>query len=211
LTAPMQNAAQGEKTSPDIAAFDFDGTLTTRDSFLRFLAWRRPRLRLAADLVETSPLLALYAARVVANDAHKMSMFALRFGGMNSAEFNSMSREFSLQEVPKILRAPAVDRLLHHKSLGHRVVILSASIGSWIEPWASTLGVDAVIASKIEVIGNRLTGRMDGPNCYGAEKLRRLLALFPDRGSYRLHAYGDSRGDEALLGAADHGYYRCFA
>jgi phosphatidylglycerophosphatase C len=207
----MQNAAQCEETKPDIAVFDFDGTLTTKDSFFRFLAWRRPRMRLAADLVATSPLLALYAARIVGNGVHKMSMFALRFGGMSSTEFNSMSLEFSLQEVPKILRAPAVDRLLHHKSLGHRIVIVSASIGSWIEPWASSLGVDAVIANRIEVRGNHLTGRMDGPNCYGAEKLRRLLALYPDRGSYTLHAYGDSRGDAALLGAADRRFYRCFA
>jgi phosphatidylglycerophosphatase C len=207
----MQNAAHGDNSFSDIAVFDFDGTLTTKDSFFRFLAWRRPRIGLAADLIATSPVLALYAARLVGNDAHKMSMFARRFAGMNSADFNSMSHEFSLMEVPQILRTQAVDRLLHHKGLGHRTVIASASIGSWIEPWASEFGVDAVIASRIEVQGNRLTGRMDGPNCYGAEKLRRLLARYPDRGSYRLHAYGDSRGDAALLGAADHGYYRCFA
>jgi phosphatidylglycerophosphatase C len=84
-------------------------------------------------------------------------------------------------------------------------------MGSWIEPWASSLGVDAVIASRIEVQGDHLTGRMDGPNCHGAEKLRRLLALYPNRGSYTLHAYGDSRGDAALLGAADRRFYRCFA
>jgi hypothetical protein len=103
LPIPMQNAAQGQKTHPDIAAFDFDGTLTTKDSFLRFLAWRRPRTRLAADLIVTSPLLALYAARIVGNEAHKMSMFALRFGGMKSTEFNSMSLEFSLQELPQLI------------------------------------------------------------------------------------------------------------
>jgi len=207
----MQNAGQDESSFSDIAVFDFDGTLTTKDSFFRFLAWRRPRLQLAADLIGTSPLLALYAARLVGNDAHKMSMFARRFAGMKSADFNSLSHEFSLMEIPQILRAPAVDRLLYHRDLGHRTVIVSASIGSWIEPWASTLGIDSVIASRIEVQGNRLTGRMDGVNCYGPEKLRRLLALYPDRGSYRLHAYGDSRGDAALLGAADHGYYRRFA
>jgi HAD superfamily hydrolase (TIGR01490 family) len=207
----MKNTDQGANFTPDIAVFDFDGTLTTKDSFFRFLAWRRPRMQLTADLFATSPSLFMYAARLVSNETHKMAMFARRFRGMNLDDFDSLSHDFSLDQIPRILRAPAVDRLLYHKCLGHRVVIVSASVGYWIEPWAGKLGVDDVIASRIEVLENRLTGRLDGPNCYGTEKLRRFLARYPDRASYRLHAYGDSRGDEALLVASDHRYYRCFS
>jgi phosphatidylglycerophosphatase C len=207
----MQNNLQGADTASHIAVFDFDGTLTTRDSFMRFLAWRRPGLGFEADFLATLPLLALYAGRFVGNDAHKMAMFKRRFAGMSLGAFKDLSRGFSLEGVPRILRSAAVDRLLRHKDLGHQVVIISASFADWIEPWAATLGVDKVIASRAEVREDRLTGKLDGPNCYGAEKLRRLMALFPDRAAYQLHAYGDSRGDKALLDAADHSYYRRFA
>lgn len=211
--SPGAGSEKGRQEGPvgDLAVFDFDGTLTTRDSFFDFVAWRRPRAGLAWDLAATSPLVLLYAARLVGNEAHKMALFSRRFAGADHGQFAALSRDYSAQRVPGLLRAAAVERLLHHRRLGHRVAIVSASFGDWIQPWADTVGVEAVIASRPEVAAGRLTGRMQGANCHGPEKLRRLLELYPDRGAYRLHAYGDSRGDQALLEAADHGYYRRFA
>lgn len=49
----------------------------------------------------------------------------------------------------------------------------------------------------------RLTGRFKTKNCYGAEKVMRLLAWEPNRKEYRLKAYGDSRGDREMLQFAD--------
>ena len=48
------------------------------------------------------------------------------------------------------------------------------------------------------------------PNCKGAEKVRRILGLFPDRESYRLTAFGDSRGDREMLAMADEAHYKPF-
>ncbi len=90
-------------------------------------------------------------------------------------------------------------------------MIVSASIADWIEPWAASRGITEVLSCRIETRDGRLTGRLDGPNCYGPEKLRRLLARHPDRTAYELHVYGDGRGDAALLADADHAYYRRFA
>ena len=57
--------------------------------------------------------------------------------------------------------------------------------------------------AEIEVIDGRLTGRFLTPNCYGQEKVRRILTLHPDRSAYHLTAYGDSRGDREMLAFAD--------
>jgi phosphoserine phosphatase len=40
-------------------------------------------------------------------------------------------------------------------------------------------------------------------NCYGQEKVNRLLEVEPDRKNYYLYAYGDSRGDREMLAFAD--------
>ncbi len=51
----------------------------------------------------------------------------------------------------------------------------------------------------------RLTGRFSSRNCYGQEKVNRLLRVEPHRETYRLIAYGDSRGDREMLAFADEG------
>lgn len=71
-----------------------------------------------------------------------------------------------------------------------------------------------VIGTKIEVTDGRLTGRFLTPNCYGAEKVRRLQEACPrlatERGNYNVVAYGDSRGDREMLEFADEAYYKPF-
>jgi len=193
-----------------IAAFDFDGTLTTRDSFLRFISWRRGRAEVVLDLVKTLPMLALYGARLVGNERHKMALFARAFGGMPADAFEGWAGDFARSEVPRMIRSEALERVRFHQQRGDRVVIVSASPTDWIVPWAVGEGITEIIGNPAEVADGRVTGRLAGANCYGAEKVRRLLALNPQRESYTLFAYGDGRGDKELLAAANHPYYRCF-
>jgi phosphatidylglycerophosphatase C len=197
-------------TTPAIAAFDFDGTLTTRDTLLRLVAVRRGRVKFGLDLVETLPLLILYAAGRVGNEVHKMALFARAFAGMGADAFAVCARDFARTELPGMLRSEALRRVRFHQARGDRVVIVTASPTDWILPWAEDHAIDEVIGNHAEVSAGRVTGRLSGPNCYGPEKLRRLLARLPDRNAYTLFAYGDSRGDQELLAAADHAFYRCF-
>ncbi len=196
--------------SATIAAFDFDGTLTTRDSLFRFISWRRGRAEVVGDLLRTLPLLALYGARLVGNESHKMALFARAFQDMPADAFERRAGDFARSEIPPMVRAEALERVRFHQQRGDRVVIVSASPTDWIAPWAASEGITEVIGNSAEVIDGRVTGRLAGVNCYGPEKVRRLLALNPERDSYTLFAYGDGRGDRELLAAADHPYYRCF-
>ena len=67
-----------------------------------------------------------------------------------------------------------------------------------------------VLGTQVEVSDGRLTGRFLSRNCYGQEKVNRILACYPDRESYHLIAYGDSRGDEQLLAFADEAHFKPF-
>lgn len=195
-----------------IAVFDFDGTLIAGDSFVRFVTWRRNRLRVARDLIITSPLLVLYLLRFVGNERHKMALFARSFAGMQIEAFEALGRAFAAEQLPAMIRKEAWRRLRAHRDQGHRIVIVSASIETWIKPWADAHGVDLLLASRPEVSKGRLTGRLAGENCFGQEKVRRLLCTLPkDRALYEIYAYGDGRGDRALLAAADHAFFRVFS
>jgi phosphatidylglycerophosphatase C len=193
-----------------VAAFDFDGTLTTRDTFQAFVRQNSSGAGYAANLFLSTPKLILYAGGLAPNETHKMDVFARRFQGMPEAEFVGRARTFSLQSVPSLLRDAAIARLQFHHSQGHTIVIVSASLDAWIRPWAASVGIEHVLSSQAGIAHGKLTGGLLGPNCHGSEKVRRLTELFPDRSAYTLHAYGDSSGDRQLLEFADHAYYRRF-
>ncbi|MDR2690839.1 MAG: hypothetical protein LBB73_00825, partial [Dysgonamonadaceae bacterium] len=53
-----------------------------------------------------------------------------------------------------------------------------------------------------------LTGYFSTKNCYGREKVIRLLEKEPDRNTYTLFVYGDSRGDKELMIFADKSWYK---
>ena len=92
-------------------------------------------------------------------------------------------------------------------SLLDKVIIVSASIENWILPWAEKEGIEIVLATQIEVNEEeRLTGYFSSPNCYGKEKVKRILEMYPNRENYILIAYGDSSGDFDMLSFADNGY-----
>jgi HAD superfamily hydrolase (TIGR01490 family) len=110
-----------------------------------------------------------------------------------------------------MLRQQALKRLDWHRRQGHRCVAISASLELYVRPCAVAAGFDDVIATGLEVRADgRVSGRLGGANCYGAEKVNRLEALLGKREGYTLFAYGDSRGDREMLASADHACYREF-
>jgi HAD superfamily hydrolase (TIGR01490 family) len=92
-----------------------------------------------------------------------------------------------------------------HKDAGHDVVIVSTSGHEVVDPIAKLLGVDDVIATRMEVAGGHYTGQMEFW-AYGTAKADRIRALAADRG-YRLadcYAYSDSATDLPLLETVGH-------
>ena len=89
--------------------------------------------------------------------------------------------------------------------------IVSASIDNWVAPFFKGVGSVTILGTQIETVDNRLTGRFLTPNCYGAEKVRRLKDALPglknNRRQYEIIAFGDSRGDKEMFEYADESYY----
>lgn len=186
-----------------IAAFDFDGTLTTRDTFPAFIWFACGWRRFILGFLLYSPLLILMKLRLRSNGEVKQRLFSHFFKGWDYTRFRAAGVDFS-QEIESIRNEPMIQQLEQHLQQGHTVYIITGSILEWVQPWCEKLGVHAVLATLVEVdSGNMITGRFKTPNCYGQQKVERLLQIQPARGEYTLHAYGDSRGDKELLAMAD--------
>lgn len=187
-----------------VFAFDFDGTLTTRDTLLEFIRFACGTQKLLLGFLLYSPLLVLMKLRLYPNGKAKQKVFAHFFKGMSIRKFNALCNIFALTNR-HLLRSDVVSQLEQALAEGAEVLIVSASIDNWVQLFFSNPSnpLLKVLGTKIEVVDGHLTGRFLTPNCYGQEKVRRILALYPDRSEYHLTAFGDSRGDREMLAFAD--------
>lgn len=186
-----------------IAAFDFDGTITTKDTLFDFIKFYIGRNSFLKGLVLLSPTLIAFKLGFIKNDVAKQKLFSSFFKGRSIDEFNKISVDY-INRIQEITRPEILEKIKWHQNQSHTVVIVSASIINWIKPWALEMKIDTVLATEIKVTDNLIEGCFSSNNCYGQEKVNRLLTLFPDRGEYTLYAYGDSAGDKELLALADY-------
>lgn len=189
-----------EKT---IAAFDFDGTITTKDTLFDFIRFYFGLPKLMIGLIILSPMLTLFKVGLIKNSKAKELLISYFFKNTDIHDFNKQCALYSIR-IDNISRVNILEKIQWHIKQHHTVVIVSASIRNWIEPWAVKNGVSLIISTEIEEKLGKLTGKFATNNCYGQEKVNRLLNSFPNREDYILYAYGDSRGDKELLEIADY-------
>ena len=182
-----------------VFAFDFDGTLTTRDTLIEFIRFACGTPRFLLGFLLYAPLLVLMKLRLYSNGKAKQKVFAYFFNGMTIDAFDTLCLDFASTHR-HLLRPEVVSQLEQALSEGAEVLVVSASIDNWVQPFFPKV---KVLGTQIEVIDGCLTGRFLTPNCYGQEKVHRILALYPDRSAYYLTAFGDSRGDREMLAFAD--------
>ncbi|MEO1374327.1 MAG: HAD-IB family hydrolase [Cyanobacteria bacterium J06635_10] len=193
-----------------IAVFDFDNTLTKRDSLLPFLRITLGRSRFFWGMLLMSSVLTAYALKLIPNWRAKEAVLTHFLSGIKTEKLNRLAENFAVKEIPKLLRSEAVQRLRYHQEQGHYIILVSASLEAYLVPWANIIGIDQVIGTKLESQSGVLSGRIQGNNCYGKEKVERLTEVLGDLSQYCIYAYGDSRGDREMLDAATFAYYRKF-
>lgn len=192
-----------------LALFDFDGTITKKDSLKEFLLFYHGWAKICIGFVILSPILTLYAIKVIPNHVAKQILLRYFFGKEPVDIFNNKCKDFAMQYIPKIIRADAILRINHHLTNHDKVVVVSASPENWVKPWSDSIGLSC-IATKLEVRDNKITGKYFGKNCYGQEKVKRIEENINLSEFNQISAYGDSRGDREMIALAHNKYYKFF-
>ena len=199
-----------------IYAFDFDGTLTTRDTLIAFIRYAKGTGAFVLGFLRHAHLLVLMKLGLYPNWKAKQKVFSYFFKGMSLGDFDTLCQRFAADNH-QLLRPEGVRMLEQARTAGADIVIVSASIDNWVKPFftspdslADNLPQITVLGTQIEIADRKLTGRFLTKNCYGPEKVNRILDLYQDRCAYHLTAYGDSRGDKELLAFADESHYKPF-
>ena len=188
-----------------VACFDFDGTLSTRDSFLPYLRIVAGTRDLVRAIAAAAPALAASRRDPNERDVAKAILVRETLAGRTEAFLRDVGTRYARLVVARHLAPDTVARFEQHRADGHDVVLVSASLHVYLDPIAELLGADAVLATALEVDADgRCTGEIAGANVRGLEKVRRLDAWLAGR-DVVIHAYGDSSGDDELLARAHHG------
>ena len=200
----------GSKEDLPIVAFDFDGTMTVRDSFSAFLRWRTPTWRWLLGGLRLIPAGAAYFLVHRDRGRIKADAATIYLGGVSRAQLEADAARFAELHAPSLLRPDAVAAFRRWSEQGVRRVIVTASPEIVVAPFAHGLGADDLIGTLFVFdTDDRLTGAFDGPNCRGPEKVVRLRAAYGP--NLRVQAaYGDTGGDTEMLAIAEEPYYRVF-
>lgn len=193
-----------------LALFDFDGTITLKDTFMEIIKFQKGYFFFYSGMSFLLPILILYKLKLIKNSRAKELVLAFFFGKTPSAVFQSNCDEFIQERLPKILRHEAINKINYHLSQNDRVVVVSASPYNWIEGWCKKMHLE-LIATQLEVVDGKITGRLSSANCFGKEKVNRICSYLDLTEYSEIYAYGDSEsGDGAMLEIAQHAFYRKF-
>lgn len=208
-TKNMGTASTHTRENRTLALFDFDGTITYKDTLFAFIRFVKGRSRFFWGMIRLLPMLIANKLGFIPNDKAKEKLLAYFFKGMNYATFKRYGEKFCEEKLPQILKQAALDKINWHRSKHHRVVVVSASVEEWIRPWTESMGIE-LLCTEMEINDNRLTGRFSTPNCNGEEKVKRIKELIDLNDYPVIYAYGDSKGDEAMLAIATKPLYKHF-
>jgi phosphatidylglycerophosphatase C len=189
-----------------LALFDFDGTITFKDSFAGFIKYMVGQTKFYLGVACLIPVFAGFLLGLIPAWRAKELMSIFFFNGRDAHKLEELASKYSREELPKIVRKIAQERIEWHKQRGDTVVIVSASIDLWLKDWCEAQHAD-LIATMLEVKDGRISGRFITKNCNGKEKVRRIEERFNFSDFDCIYAYGDRPGDRPMLAIANKRYY----
>lgn len=191
----------------NLALFDFDGTITTEDTFTRFVCTTTSKKRLFFGKLILCPFILLYKTRVISSSFMRKLVIRLAYAGTDAAEINDKGTQFAKDYINSVIRKEALERINWHKENNDAIVIISASLDAYLAPWCLVNDIQ-LFCNSLEVQRGKFTGRYIGNDCCADEKASRIQNNFDLNNYNTIYAYGDTPEDYAMLKLADIQFYQ---
>lgn len=185
----------------NLALFDFDGTLTTKDSLDEFLKHSVGKKKYMLNMFKFIPYFILWQLKLMHNSIAKEHLFRIFFKGTDENVFKEKAKDFSLKKLDLIINQERINLLKKHQESGDRVLIVSASMKCWLQPWCDKNNIE-LLSSQLEFKDGAFSGKFLTPNCHGKEKENRIKEHLNLSDYETIYAYGDSSGDKQMLALA---------
>lgn len=192
-----------------LALFDFDGTITSKDSLLEFIKFTSGKIGFLLVMGLFSPLIFYHVFVRKDGEIAKMKVLSFLYKGKKIEELETLGKKFASEVLPHIIFPKALREIEEQKKKGARIIVISASLDIWLKPWADKMDLE-LICTQMEFRDGKFTGRFATPNCNHEEKVRRIKAIVNLEEYSLINAYGNSSGDKPMLALANNAYYKEF-
>jgi phosphatidylglycerophosphatase C len=192
-----------------IAFFDFDGTITRKDTLPEVIKFQKGKVAFYIGFIIYAPLLIAYKLKWLPNDRVKQKILTYFFAGTPESVFQEKCDLFAEKIIPGLVRPGALREIVSLRDSDFEIVVISASARNWISKWANGLSLK-LLATKLEVKNGLITGRIEGENCHGEQKVICIRELWNLNEYEEIYAYGDTPGDKPMLTLATKSFYKPF-
>ncbi|MFG1499537.1 HAD-IB family hydrolase [Halobacteriovorax sp. XZX-3] len=189
----------------NLALFDFDGTITFKDTFTEFIFYSVGPKKLRLGKLLLSPFILAYKLKLLSGPTMRALIVRYAYSRQSTTTLKHQGQNFSQSFLPKVIRTNAQEEIDRHKKLGNKIVIVSASLDLYLAPWCEANGFD-LICSSLESKNGKYTGGYYGGDCTGHMKAQRVKEKYDLSSFDKIYAYGDTAEDQQLLELADERY-----
>ncbi|MCC3217377.1 MULTISPECIES: HAD family hydrolase [Chryseobacterium] len=188
--------------------FDFDGTLTYKDTMFMYLKFY-DSTKYRIQFLRHVPLFILLKLKLAETEKVKKSFIGSILRGQTQEKIEQKSKQFFEQHYPKIVRENALDFIKNIDRNNTQSLLVTASLDIWVKPFAEELKME-LVSTRAEFKNGIFTGNFVGKNCNGKEKLIRIKEEINDSKYDKIIAFGDTSGDRPMLKWANEGHYQFF-
>ena len=185
---------------------DFDGTLTTRDSFLEFVGFNQGRHQMIFGLIRLAIPIAAMKMGYEYQQHSKEMFLSLFYKGHSKSYLEKLGQEFCEERLPNIMRESLLEQLLKFEGNGDKIVVVSASMDFWLQPFCEKYGWD-LICTETDYTNEIFSGKFATRNCNGKQKAIRIKEKYDLKSFDKIIAYGNSKGDQAMFDLAHEFYW----
>lgn len=188
--------------------FDFDGTLTYKDTMFLFLKFYNPS-KFYFQFAKHTPLFILLKLGLLDAENVKKSFISGVLKGEKKEKLEKKAQKFADENYPEIFRENALEFIGNIDRENTKSLIISASLDIWAKPFAEKLKIK-LLSTEAEFTNGVFTGNFATKNCNGNEKVNRIKKEIEGRKFDKIIAFGDTSGDKPMLDFAHESHFKFF-
>ena len=188
--------------------FDFDGTITKKDtmfSFLKFYNKQKFYLNFAKHL----PFFIMLKLNLAKAERVKENFISSILKGEKEKKIQQKATSFFEENYPSILREKALNFIQNIDRNDSECYLVTASLDIWVKPFSEKLNLK-LLSTQAKFKNGIYIGKFATKNCNGIEKVHRIKEIIKNQSFDKTIAFGDTSGDKEMLAWADENHYKFF-
>ena len=188
--------------------FDFDGTITKKDTMFSFLKFYNKR-KFYLNFMKHLPFFIILKLNLAEAERVKKNFVSSILKGEKEKNIQQKAASFFEENYPSILREKALNFIQNIDRNNSECYLVTASLDIWVKPFSEKLNLK-LLSTQAKFEHGIYIGEFATKNCNGIEKVNRIKEVIKKQSFNKIIAFGDTSGDKEMLVWADEGHYKFF-